>query len=160
MESFTSGWADDGYVPSSKVLTMDEREAPLSICHQLNLNLGEKVFSLNRIRYLNGDPIALEHAYIPSKLVPNILLYDFEKESLYAILQTIYGLRLAQQQETISICYMNKTEAKHLNAKEGDPAFLINGLSLDGNQPFEYCTTINPADRYVLSSKVEPEYPQ
>ena len=29
---------------------------------------------------------------------------------------------------------MNKTEARHLNAKEGDPAFLINGLSFDGNQ--------------------------
>lgn len=157
MESFTSGWTDDGYTPSSKILTMDEREAPLSICYQLNLNLGERVFSLNRVRYLNGEPIALEHAYIPAKLVPDILLYNFEKESLYATLQTVYNLHLVRQEETISICHMNKTEARHLNAKEGDPAFLINGLSFDGNQPFEYCTTINPADRYVLLSKMKPE---
>lgn len=157
LESFTSGWTGDGYTPSSKVLVMEECEAPLSICRKLGLALGEKVFSLRRIRCLNGEPIALEHAYIPVKLVPGILNYNFEKKSLYSVLKSMYNLCPVKQEETISICHMNKSEARHLNAAEGDPAFLINGTAFDAKQPFEYCTTINPADRYILTSKLKSE---
>lgn len=157
MESFTAGWSNDGYTPTSKLLAMDEREAPLSICYQLGISLGDKVIFLNRVRYLNGEPVALENTYLPSKLVPGILCHNFEKESLYAVLESEYNLRLMRQEETISICHMSKAQSRHLNAKEGDPAFLINGLSFDGDSPFEYCTTINPADRYALSSTMTPD---
>ncbi|RGW54668.1 GntR family transcriptional regulator [Dorea formicigenerans] len=157
LESFSSGWEKDGYIPTSKILEISEIEASLSICYRLQLNLGEKVFSLNRLRFLNNEPIALEHAYIPSKLVPGILKYNFETESLYSILESAYKLRLTRQEETISICHMRKNEARNLNKKEGDPAFFIKGISFNDDIPFEYCITINPADRYVLSSKMKPE---
>lgn len=52
---------------------------------------------------------------------------------------------------------MRKNEARNLNKKEGDPAFFIKGISFNDDIPFEYCITINPADRYVLSSKMKPE---
>ncbi len=157
LESFTSGWTADGYIPSGKVLLMEECEAPLSICRQLNLTLGEKVFSLKRVRCLNGEPIALEHAFIPAKLVPGIFHYNFERTSLYSILKTMYNLHPVKQEETISICHMNKSEARHLNAAEGEPAFLISSTAFDAKQAFEYCTTINPADRYILTSKLKSE---
>ena len=156
--SFSKGWAADGYKPSSRLLFFLTVDASLSVSRRLQLSLGEKVYKLVRIRYLNDMPIAHETSYIPQKYCPELEQFDFTKVSLYATLANDYNLSLSRHDEKISITHLTKQEASYLHALENDAAYCIKGVTYDASRSIEYCITLNPADRYMLTSKLQVNY--
>ncbi|MDD3174184.1 MAG: GntR family transcriptional regulator [Herbinix sp.] len=158
--SFSEGWKADGYTPTNKVIFFQIIEAPISVARHLELSLGEKVYKLMRIRYLNGSPIAFETSYIPHKYCPGLESYDFATESLYDTLMHAYHLKLLGHRENISITHLTKQEGLYLNAKENDPAYRIKGVTYNSEKVIEYCITLNCADRYILTSNLYAVSPE
>ena len=100
-------------------------------------------------------PIALETSYVPQKYCPGLEQYDFTKVSLYATLMNDYKLSLSRHDEKISIAHLTKQEASYLHARENDAAYCIKGVTYDTSRSIEYCITLNPADRYILTSRLQ-----
>src|SRR3989304_1818172 len=55
--------------------------------------VGGEVVSLLRVRLRDGEPTAIERAYLPHELCPGILANDFSSASLYQVLAEQYGCR-------------------------------------------------------------------
>ncbi len=155
--SFTTGWSSDGYITSSKVVLFDLIESPLPVCTHLNLSLGEKVYQLRRIRFLNDEPILLETSYIPQKYCPGLEQYNFAVSSLYDTLSNNYHLNLKEIQESMSITALTKEESLYLNGQEEETAFFIKSTTFDNEKPIEYCITVSRAERYMMSSTLKSE---
>lgn len=150
--SFTDGWSADGFRTSSKVISFDKKEASLSVSSHLGIALGEKVYCLGRVRYLEDEPFLLETSFIPEKYCPGLEQYNFAVQSLYDTLIHVYDLNLKRIDETITITSLTNEESRYLNAEENDIGFCIKSTAYNEEKVIEYCITINRADRYMMVS--------
>ena len=150
--SFSEGWGKDRYRTASQVLSFEKSDAGLSIARRLNLSLGEPLYVLRRLRFLNEEPFTVETDYIPVSHCPDLDRFDFSKTSLWKTLNTVYHIGINSQKEQVTITRLSKEEAHLLDAKEGDPAFFTRETTFADEKPIEICITIHRADRYRLSS--------
>jgi len=70
LSSFGEEMRRRGMEPSSKVLVAEEVPASPEIADVLELLPGELVFYLERVRYADGEPMAVEQTWLPSRLDP------------------------------------------------------------------------------------------
>lgn len=75
-----------GLVPSEDVLDSGSIAAPAEVASVLGISPGVHVHHLRRIRYADGDPMALEEAWIPVHIVPDLFAAGPPK-SLYEALR-------------------------------------------------------------------------
>jgi GntR family transcriptional regulator len=77
----------------SKVLDAKIINADPFLARRLGIQLGAEVVFIYRLRIMDGEPIAIERAYLPHQLCPGILEHDFTTESLYQVLTNKYQMR-------------------------------------------------------------------
>lgn len=87
---FTQEMQNRGKQVSSKILEADIISADTLLSRRLQIQLGSEVVFLNRLRFMDGEPSAIERAYLPHELCPGILDYDFRTDSLYGTLSNVY----------------------------------------------------------------------
>lgn len=156
--SYSAGWEADGYEVKNKVIDFSVIEAPKKVAAALQVTIGTQVYLLRRVRHLNGIPLFLETAYIPVEYCPRLDNFNFNKCSLYSTLEDFYHITLTHQEQTISITKLNTYEAHLLNVQEGDAAFYIKGITrTSGGKPFEYCVSLNRADKYKMFGTLDAE---
>jgi len=75
---------------SSQVIEASIISADSTLARRLQIQLGAEVVFLYRVRLMDGEPTAIERAYLPHELCPGILQFDFSVCSLYDTLSTKY----------------------------------------------------------------------
>jgi GntR family transcriptional regulator len=88
---FTHEMQLHGQTVSSNVLEADIINADTFLARRLQIQLGAEVVFLYRVRLMDGEPTAIERAYLPHELCPGILQFDFTERSLYDTLSTVYN---------------------------------------------------------------------
>lgn len=155
LASFSKGWKEVGQTTSSKVIEFSLIDASLYISTNLQIALGERVYKLERVRCINNDCVAIEISFIPEKYCKDMARFDFSKESLYNILEKVYGYHLSYIEEKIGITSLNEIDAKLLDCDTGTDAFYVKGFTFDDQKRIiEYCITLNPSDKYALVSQL------
>ena len=81
------GDAPPGRPGSSAVLEQGIVPASADVASTLGLGEDEPVFRLRRLRLADGDPMGVQTAYIPARLVPRIEDIEFSRSSLYDVLE-------------------------------------------------------------------------
>jgi GntR family transcriptional regulator len=87
---FTHEMQDHGKRVTSQVLEAKIISADILLARRLQVQLGAEVVFLYRVRLMDGEPTAIERAYLPHELCPGILKYDFSTCSLYDTLSSVY----------------------------------------------------------------------
>ena len=101
--------------------------------------------------------MALEHSYLPINLFENLLKYDFEKQSLYEVIEEKYKYRLKYSKQWIKITTLNKSESEILNVKQNTPAFLLESISYDMDEKaVEATLSLNIGDRTTFYTELWP----
>jgi len=90
---FSQEMALHGKTVTSQVLDAKIISADPFLARRLGIQLGAEVVYLYRLRLMDGEPIAIERAYLPHQLVPGILTHDFSEESLYRLLTSRYSMK-------------------------------------------------------------------
>jgi GntR family transcriptional regulator len=88
---FSQEMALRGQETRSEILDAKIISADPFLSRRLGIQLGAEVVYLNRLRIMAGEPTAIERAYLPHELCPDILKHDFRTESLYEVLSTEYN---------------------------------------------------------------------
>lgn len=152
LESLTEWGRSKGLTVTAKVISFGVIEADKKISRHLQLVLGEKVFFLVRCRYVNDEPLAIEYIYLPYSAFEGIEEFDFERLSLYHVLEKYYHTSLKNGNESVSITYIDEFEANFLQVPEGTAAFFTAGVVYDTEgKPTEYCKTVSRYDRLTFS---------
>ena len=142
-----------GLISETKVLEISIKVCPDILLEKLGVDEGEKIIKLKRLRYAYGEeeqdnkPILLTTVYIPFKKIPNLMLYDFEKRSLYEVLEE-NNIFIKKAVREIEAKLSNKETSKLLEISEGSPIHYISsfGYGEDGSV-IEYSESIYPGER-------------
>ena len=115
----------------TRVLRSEVVEASRQLATDLALLPGDPVLHLERLRLVDGEPIVLETAWLPSALFPGLELADVATRSLYDVLREDHGRQVAEAQETIEPVILTPHESVLLDVPRHTPAILTRRVTTD-----------------------------
>jgi GntR family transcriptional regulator len=149
LESFTEDMRRRGMASASRVLRFERMPAALAVSRQLELEPGEHVVLLDRLRYADAIPMAVERCYLPVARVPG-LLENGPPHSLYQHLAEHYGLAPTWGEQVIEAGNPDRDEAALLEIPLTGVVLRMARRSYAGDVPVEYALSAFRADRYQL----------
>jgi GntR family transcriptional regulator len=153
--SFTEEMQARGVRPASKTIAFAVVPADQEATSALQLSPREKVVSLRRIRFANSLPVGIEWSRIPLSICPDLLETFDPKSSLYAALESQYGIRLSIAEEVILAGLAGGEEARLLKTKPKSAVFLFTRVSYTENgSPAEFVKSVYRADRYKIVNRL------
>jgi len=147
-----SGFYEDmvakGLTPVTRVLRQEVQPADKKIANYLQIEPGDKVIVIERLRSVDSEPINLVTTYLPYDICPDLIDEDLTTQSLYALLEKKHGLELSHGRRTIEAVAANQYEAQLLGVEEGAPLVLLDSVSyLRDGRPIEYFHAVHRGDR-------------
>jgi len=137
-----------GHRPRSDVLKQEKVNANKKISAYLGLEVNDPIIQIDRLRYVNHEPIVLVTTYLPYHLCPELLDVDLENQSLYAYLEREHGIQIARGKRFLEAVIANQLEAELLKVDLGSPLILLNSVSyLPDGTPIEYFHALHRGDR-------------
>ncbi|MFB6465413.1 GntR family transcriptional regulator [Cytobacillus sp. Hz8] len=138
LESYDEQMIRKGLEPRTTVLSFNKDKANREIKENLELEEGDEVYKLIRLRYTGEDPNVLVTSYLPVKLLPNLLTIDFTKRRLYQVLSE-QGHAVDSVVRTLNIEKADETTGHLLNIEENDPIYYFHTIGYTGNKvPVEF----------------------
>lgn len=151
--SFTEDMQKQGYNVHSKVLDFNIIEASDEIAGILNVEKNDKLFHLNRIRYANNMPMAIQDSYIISKYCPTLMDYDFSKLSLYRTLENYYNLKLSFANYVLEARLSSDRDNSIFKLNNTIAVFILKQTTyLDNGIPIEFVESVFRSDKYSFSN--------
>jgi GntR family transcriptional regulator len=144
--SFTSEVRRNGQEPSTRILaTAEEEGLPASVTDKLSVTDDENgpQVHLRRLRLIDGVPIAVEDAWLPKALFPDLAPTDFKDGSLYALLADRWGLEPAWTDALIEPDRASVEVSKLLDIETDDPVLVAWRVTVtDDDKVFERVRSI------------------
>lgn len=149
--SFTDDALARGATPTTRTLRLRLEPATPGLIARLGLKPHERVVLLQRLRLVDGAPLALQQAYLPRHLVPGITERTEPIESLYQVLAETYGVLPTRATETYSPIQLAPDQARWLETRPGAPAFLVDRTVSDQyGRTIEFVSSVLRGDRYKV----------
>ena len=156
LTGFTQDMQARGKRASARVLEASSISAVPMVARALKIKVGERVIMLKRLRLADGEPVAIETAYLLESRCQGILKEKLAARSLYDILTKKYRLnpvRALQQMEAIAC---PAAEAKLLGTRRGAPVLHIHRTTYDREgRPFELVESFYRGDRYTFHAELQ-----
>jgi GntR family transcriptional regulator len=151
MQDLTGFYEDmmaKGLTQVTKVLREEVQPANKKIANYLQIEPGDQVIVIERLRSVDNEPIVLVTTYLPYNICPDLVDEDLSTQSLYALLEKKHGLELSHGRRTIEAVAANEYEARLLGVEEGVPLVLLDSVSyLRDGRPIEYFHAVHRGDR-------------
>jgi GntR family transcriptional regulator len=163
-ESFVnslSGLYDDvvrrGGTVESDVLEQRIVPADTVTAMQLEIEPGDMVMVLRRMRYVDGEPWALSTSWLPEKFGHLVSDSNMQVESLYRILERA-GIVAASGRRSVESVAADEPTARLLNVVEGSPVLKLSSLRRNhSGVPIDYFVAYHRGDRSRFEYALEPD---
>ena len=153
--SFTEDARRRGVSVSSQVLEAAIIHADNSLVARLRVAQGAEVVKLHRLRLMDGIPAAIQCAYLPHHLCPNLLQHDFSSRSLLDVLRTEYKLKLTRAESDIEAALAQDEEASLLELPTPAAVLVAEQTTyLDNDTIIEFVRSAFPGGRYRFTTTV------
>jgi len=141
---------NQGVEISNKVLARGIVDKSMYLTDKLKIDSKDPVYALHRIRYGNGDPLAVEYTYLPATLFENINDIDFKYVSLYDYMD-LHGHMPVIFGQKLQMISLGSREAKYLELSEGEPIYYFEFIGRDKNGMIvEYTESYERCDKTVF----------
>lgn len=148
MTSYSEDLRAQGRVPSSVVLEVSRGPSRPDVATALEIGAGAQVHRVERLRLVDGEPLALEVAHLPGSL-PRLRAELDRHGSLYDTLREAYGVSLARAEDVVETGLATPREAEVLGVDVGAPMLVIRRTAHDADgRPVEYTRSVFRGDRF------------
>ncbi len=148
LTGFHQDMTERGYAVQTQVLRHEVLPAPDKVASLLRLQSSSPVFCIERLRFVDGEPIVLVTTYLPQALCAGLEQYDLEQRSLYDVLENEFGLEISHGRRTIEAVGALRREAQLLQVPEKSPLILLDSVTCLGDgTPVEYYHALHRGDR-------------
>lgn len=131
----------------AKVLSTRQGGAGRRTATALQLNVGDRVCEVRRLRLSDGEPLAIERSVFPASRFPDLLDCRLDG-SLYELLDQRYGGAPRRAVERLEPLVADPGEAELLHVKPGAPLLLVERTAYDAEGiPVEYARDLFRGDR-------------
>ncbi|MBL3669262.1 GntR family transcriptional regulator [Streptomyces sp. M2CJ-2] len=161
LTSYTEDMRNQGLTAASRVLNIDHIAADQELAALLEVERGERVLRVERLRLAGGEPMAIEATHLSARRFPGLRRNLARRTSLYATLTEVYGVRLAEADETIETSPATPREAGLLHTDVGLPMLLLSRHSRDERgTPVEWVRAVYRGSRYRFTAILTPPAPR
>ena len=126
-----------GEEPGTQILTFETVPAWPIVADRLQLEPGDQVIIMERLRTANGVPVSLEFSYYPAKLYPGMTLEMFtgggEGQSSFKIMQEKFNLVPDRAVDEVTVAAAELREAELLGIDPGIPVLIRFRLTLSSS---------------------------
>jgi GntR family transcriptional regulator len=152
LRGFSEEMKRRGLQPSAKVVSLERKQPDADVMQALNLQSGDEVYCLKRLRYVDGKPVAVVTSFLPTMIFPDIDKQDLQGQSLYHVFEQVYKRKLHWAEEVIGAAIVSPEDATLLQAEMGSAVLLIKETTYDLNEvAIEYSVSVLRGDRYTAS---------
>ncbi|HDP78611.1 MAG TPA: GntR family transcriptional regulator [Mesotoga infera] len=127
LTGFTDEARKRGSETRSVVLENKLVRVPADAVELFDIPADAMVVLLKRVRFLEGEPYAIEEAYLnvgADIRFLNITQRDMEKESLYGILRKEFSINISYAEEEMELTRLKKEEARFLRQDQDECAIM------------------------------------
>ena len=125
LSSLNEDLSEAGFVPTTKVLSYQVREATAEEAGQLGVREGEGVLSVSRLRYADDHPLAILNNLIPLDIAPS--WQELGDNGLYQCLHQ-RGIDIAAASQEIGARGATEEEAETLGEHPGAPLLTMHRI--------------------------------
>jgi GntR family transcriptional regulator len=120
------------------------------ILESLELPEGSQTVYISRLRFVNGEPMAIEINYFSLKYA--FLLNETLEDSLFQVLRDKANVTITKSKKQIEICRATAKEAKLLNVSRNYPLLLVRSTAYGGADggPVYACSQLINGERFTL----------
>lgn len=140
-----------GRTETSRVVAAQRAVPPRAIAAALELAPAEEAVRIERVRFADDEPLAIDRSWLPRTVGAVLLEADLSHGSLYDVLAT-HGVRPTSGTEQIEPIEPTRADRRRLQMPEPGLGFRIERLLRAGTTPMEHRVSIIRADRYRLTS--------
>lgn len=109
---------------TSKVLNLEVINPSEEIAKSLECSTKDEVYSVKRIRYIDGEIMCYEESYYKKSVVP-YLTKEIAEKSIFEYLEAALGLNIGFSDRYVHIDKLNDDVANILELNPGDPAMTV-----------------------------------
>jgi GntR family transcriptional regulator len=150
LASFSHTMQGIGLSVTSEVIDLALVSAPREVQRQLGLK--DKAVFLRRLRFIDGEAMALMSSYMAPLFLEPLQQADLTKYPLTAVMEQVSGLKLSSSQDVIEASLASAEEAALLGMQKGDPVLLERGLiRADTGEAVRLSKIVYRGDRVRLS---------
>jgi GntR family transcriptional regulator len=145
LSSFTDDMLARGLTPGAFIIERSIGPSSPKESMALGLSPGDEVSRLQRLRLAGGIPMAIEHAVVPARFLPDPGAVE---SSLYAVL-IANGHAPRRALQRLHAVLLNAEQANLLQVPPASPALYIERRSfLEGGDPVEFTSSYYRGDAY------------
>ena len=157
LTSFSEDMRRRGMTPSSRTLELTVSPAGARLSSRLQVPPEDLVTRVRRLRYADGETMAIETLHVPRRLVPELAAEDLENRSFYELLEERYEIIIASGVQYIEPTVTDEEESALLGVPVHSPAFLFERTTRDeSGRVIELVRSIYRGDRYRLITELTP----
>ena len=155
LQGFGEAMGPSGYETFSQVLSMRQVSASDVVARRLQVALGEAVYEIQRLRYLNREPISVDQSYFPLALGERLALEDLPARDIFVILENDFGLHLTHADVQIEAISADEFLARQLGIAEASPLLRIERLTYADEQPIDFEFLYYRGDAFQYRLRIE-----
>lgn len=122
MKGLTASFPEDEL--KSELIDLNLLDADEEIAHKMKCKIGTKIYHVKRVRYLNGETIAVEESFFNKDIIP-YLNKEICESSIYKYIKEDLKLNIGFADQIIYAEKLSKEEAQLLNLEEDAPTLII-----------------------------------
>lgn len=143
--------------PSAKVIEKKIIDATLRLTDLMDLDEGEKLARIVRVRFGNDKPLIIERSYFVYKYFRPIYEMDLQSNSIFELLYKHTETRLGEARQQITAITAGEPEVELLNVEPGDPLLLMKRLiKTREGEYFQYSEDTYRSDRIRFATTTQP----
>lgn len=126
-----------------------------SLYHHIEFNGSEKLYIVERIRYIDGEPAAIHRSYVNAELFPDIKREQNKLTSIYQFYKLNGIYRFESKFTRLSTVFPGKYERLMLNCENLVPLIMVesDNWNKDQNIQLEYTEILYRSDRFSFQLK-------
>ena len=155
LDSLYQDLIERGEVPVTRVLQLAEVPASGDVARDLHVPEGTPLVLVERLRTLDGRPIVLHINYLHLQGQPPPERAELEQGSLYALLQSHYGIELTLASQEVTARAATPRERKHLALGGQGCVLVAHRVSFDAaGRGVEWAINVYPPGTHSFSMRL------
>jgi GntR family transcriptional regulator len=151
LQGFGEAMAKQGYEATARLLSIQqEHKPPKPVIAALELNPGEDVVEVKRVRYLNREAVCVENSYFPLDIGQRMFSLDLSGD-IFPMLENLFDIPLGHADISLDAIQADEETLHLLGLKSAEPILRVERLTHDINRrpiDFEYLCYRGDAFKY------------
>ena len=125
------------------------------VAQELGLAEGARMFVLERLRLVDGQPLSFQVSHLPAAIGEEAAQADLTVTPLRHVLSFKLGIEITAARETVSAETLPARAARELGCAAGAPCFRSDRVSTDAERrPIVYDRVFIPGDRFRITRQL------